>query len=580
MSVTILMMNITKKRHFERLTGVLLLLLPFTAGAQTPLGFKQFSRHVDDKIELPYQGKQLWLFKKDSLWGLYDEEAEQQLVPPDYDMVLPGIESVFYYVIRDHFVGFYALNGGEIIAPNEFEQLQLVVDTSGVYFLQHVKDITKQDKYYTTHTTETRSFELFQDDQSLWASREVSAPPLIRDNSRVKIHDGVKRIQEDQWIHQHAYLQKADDKGWWGSPINFLKVADQQSSVVAIQEKRYLIPTEYAEITWQTDYFQAKSYTSDNPINPLGYAAVESIFTTDFQWIASPPAGHAGLIMGGGYYTHDMAGTTVTLYDSLGKQLFTIDDFEGYPQEVLAVGDKYYLACCPENVEEEEMRVFRQSIYNREGQRQKTSKFRFEEIDEDKGLAIASVLSPEVGSFELNYGVYDLKQNEFMIRPEYEQLVHIAFENSLVEVPDPGCDSYFSGTLNETSFFWDCRGKRFAAQADFVSGQGYVVEVLEKPEVNSDSSSVTHIIEDAFNDLTAGDIGYYHASIEDTYRGLIIYRCIHAYNKEAVYFALGDHSQLILAPGFTSIHFQKDNETVHLEYEDQTYVFPISRYEK
>ncbi len=575
------MLNLTKNRNSGRSAGLLILLLLFAynAGAQVQWKFKKFSKEVEDRIELPYGGMKLWLFEKDSQWGLYDEETEKQVVPPKYDMVLPGVESGFYYVFQNGFVGFYAQNGGEIISPDEFQQLQLVMDTSGVYFLQHAREITRHSGSYTTHTTEYRSFELLKNGQSQWTAREVPRNPLIRGNSKVEIKNDVKLIHDDQWIHHYSYILETDAKKDFTSPVNYFKVVDQQSGVISIDKKRYLIPPEYAEITWQEDYFRASAYTMDNPINPLAYALVESIFTTDFQLIESPPAGYAGLILGGGYYTHDMDGKTVVLYDSTGNKSFTIDDYGAYPEEVLTIADKYYLACCPENVEEEEMRVFRQSVYNRGGQLQKTSKFRFEQLYEDKGLAITSILSPEVESFDLVFGLYDLRKDEFMISPEYEELYGIPIKNSLAEIPDPGCDIFFTGKMDETYYSWDCRGEPITTETAYVSGEIYEVEALESLETTSDSLSTTHIIEDPLNDYTYGDLGYYNARIEDTWRDLIIYRCTHEYDDDKqVFFALGDSSQLFLAPEFTSIRFDKADKTVHLEYKSKTYIFPVSRY--
>ncbi|XOV94899.1 MAG: hypothetical protein ACFHWX_09355 [Bacteroidota bacterium] len=562
---------------------VLLLFLShlFTINAQTPWSFKKFRKEVDDMIALPYSGKKLWLFKMSGLWGLYDEEGEQQLVPPEYQMVLPAVESTYFYIIRDNFVGFYVLNGGEILPPDQFKQLQVVIDSSGTYYLQNTTHVEKESGYYTTHTTEYQSFRLEQDEQKSWSLRQVSQNPFLRKNDKVKIKDEIEWIREDEWVHHYSYIKKADDTGSLLSPINYFEVADQQSGVISIEKKRYLIPPNYAEITWHDDYFKARSYTMINPINPLAYAVVESIFTTDFQLIESPPGGYVGLIRGDGYYTHDLDGTTVTLYDPVGKQLFTIEEFDGYPNEVLSIGERYYIACCPENMEEEEMRVFRQNIFSKDGQLLHKSKFRFERILENEELAIVSVINP-TGDFDLMYGLYDLTENEFLINPEYEQLQRIRTRNSLLEVPNPDCDSYFIGNLNETVYLWDCTGKAFSGVVDYVSGETYDVDELEKsPESNSSSSEVTHIIEDPMNDFTMGDIGYYNATIEDSWRELTIYRCTHEYDDDKkVFFALGDKSTLILAPEFTSIRFHRANKTVELMYNDETYIFPVSRYEK
>jgi hypothetical protein len=109
------------------------------------------------------------------------------------------------------------------------------------------------------------------------------------------------------------------------------------------------------------------------------------------------------------------------------------------------------------------------------------------------------------------------------------------------------------------------------------------MEKLQNPEKNSDSSwRVTHIIEDPFNDLTMGDIGYFNASIEDTYCGLIIYKARHEYRDESFTYGLGyeGSDQLILAPEFKLIRFNKSHQTIELVYKDKTYIFPLSRYEK
>lgn len=550
--------------------------------AQSKWSFRKFRREVDGKKELPYKGKQLWLFEKNGGWGLYDAETEQQLVPPDYDMVLPTIESIFFYVIRDNFVGFYAINGGELIPPDQFRQLQLSRNASGQYFVRNAKDIVKENHGYTIYTTKFRTFELLESAQKTWSVKEMTrGRPNLRTGSEVRIEDKVKWLREDQWIHHHTYIKSPPNENIGNINTHYFSVADQQSGVISVKSKTYLIPPEYAEIDWRDGYFQALSYTMNNAIDPLAYANVESIYTSDFRLIKSPPAGYAGLINGGGYYTYDVTGTQVILFDSLAEKIVSINDSKGPPDDILSIGDKYYLACFADGDEEIEMRVFNQNIYDKEGHLIAHSKFGFEQIYEDKGIAIVSVINP-LKEYGLLFGVYDLENNQFLVPPGYTELYLMNTKNSLTEVPAETCDYYFLSKQDGKDLLWDCKGWGFAGVAAYVSGEGLEVSALEKAYKYGESSwMVTHNIEDPFNKESYGDLGYFHASIEDTYRGLVIYKAMHEYQDESFTYGLGyeDSDQLILAPEFKSIRFDKTRQTVELVYKDETYIFPLSRYE-
>ena len=277
-----------------------------------------------------------------------------------------------------------------------------------------------------------------------------------------------------------------------------------------------------------------------------------------------------------------MKGTKVTLYDTSAVKLFTVLDSGGYPEEIFSMGGSYYLACCPDNEEEMEMRVFKQSIYNRKGQLINNSKFGFEQIYEEKGRAIVSVIDPH-NEFGLLFGVFNLINNQFLIPPEYTEMYLLEIRHSLTEIPDKTCDYYFKSNYSGEDLLWDCEGRVFSGVAEYVSGEGLEVEKLKNPEKHGGSSwMVTHIIEDTFNDLTMGDIGYINASIEDTYGDLIIYKARHEYHDEFFTYGLGyeDSAKLILAPEFRFIRFDKAQQTIELNHKNKTYIFPLSRYEK
>ena len=563
----------------------LFILNSFYCASAQEWSFKKFNKQVENKIKLHYSIDELWLFENEGRWGIYNQSKSAQMVPPLYDLVLPTLNADIFYVTKGDFVGLFSLNGGELLPPNRFENLKLLSSESGELFVRNEKKIYQEEYGYTTIHTEYTDYSLNTSSDDTWSVVKTNA--RFRIQSETNLHeDGLEQFK-DHWKHRHGHLEiEMIEMDGFAKPGYILTNTIQQSSIIS-RDRKYLIPPRYFGIRDRGSFIEVMTAKpqSEEPSQNINFTK-KGLFTPGYMKVIAPIDGYVGDIWTGGYYAHTDS-SELRIFDNVGSIVFVIPDFKEYIEYITLHKEKYYIAC--NSMDGMEMSIYDQHIYTMSGDFINMVPLSFFYLEGAGIIVPVEKIDPD-GDYDLVYGLFDLNKSMMVGEASYDDATHRDYKNTLTltTIEDQDCKYYSDMVKDGVHFYFNCKGDTISVTDLDVNGRDYQIVAAEKESSRMDFHESptspfihTHVIYYSPPDDYYGYGPGLAAVIEMEYQGLAIFKIYSEYSNDIAYgLAYPDEDQMILAPVFEKIVFDKEGKYLKLIYNSKEYIFSLDRYEK
>lgn len=380
-----------------------------SASAQTKRTFKKLNRQSEKVVLLPYSLDRFWLFEKKGSWGLYSETQEKVLVPPNYDLALPTLEKGLFYIISGQSAGIYSsADQTELLKPG-FSNLKFLQDEEGRLYIEDTETVLNEgdgvDDFYAGEFYSERddTYLLAQSPSSgIWSIGEglLERDLNLKDENLRK--DNVMFYKENDWIHNHTRLEIKKKEH---SPGFILTDVMEESGIISAFDKTYRIPSRYYDIRERSTFIRVNKVGELELDYYPPISTLKGMYTLSYRLIGDPQKGHrGGTIRDGGFYFY--GNSALKLLDSAGSIVTEIKDSNSRIQGISELNGKYYIASDSYG---DQIDVYNQDIYSRDGQFIKLLRFEFESIYKDANSAKVSMI---IGPWnEIGENILDLRND-------------------------------------------------------------------------------------------------------------------------------------------------------------------------
>ncbi len=417
-----------------------------------------------------YNDNSYWLKQINGKVGMESNEGVT-IVPSDYELVLPSLIAEFSFVVKNGQLGLYDnIKKVEITFTSKYVAQEVYPMGNDEYLLYYLQN--------TSYGFEMKeAWKLVRDADGNVA---ISKPgdfdePIVPQTGFY--HNGIAKIGSVHYAHFYSHVAWSTDYGpEFGEhePKLQLDKGIQKSGVIAIDRMEFVIPNNYAELTLAHDDVEnALSTAYIKVISVDGLDELEGdwllseeekedpekryrygLYNTDYKTIIYPQSAYLYPILNGGFYKdRSDINKPLELFSAIGEVLLKLDSFQNKVSNIVSSPNYIYVGSAGASETDMEMQIDHFSVFNKEGQFEKNTRFRFENILQ-KDLALVS-LTRSAESYDLVYGIYDLATASFKLEPKYHSILLNYYKDGLLNCPTDACSYYLIASDRNTSIYLD-----------------------------------------------------------------------------------------------------------------------------